>query len=236
MSDLGRLQSEISSIMDGSVSGFVEFEGEGSVVTITPTLENGTKIADYTIDETSGALYTPTYTAGENVTITDGVISAQDTTYTAGENITIEDNVISSTGGGIQYLRPTNGTNVVSNYFSETKKYYQQIRSTSGYEGYTYSINYDFELDANYRIEFDYKNSIGRFNTNYPWRFYVSESQITNYDVGTGTPNLPKDDIYHHLSYDFTASTKFLYLVFAMASVSEGGLNEFQNVTITKIS
>lgn len=31
----------------------------GSTVTITPTLESGTKVADYTIDETSGAIYTP---------------------------------------------------------------------------------------------------------------------------------------------------------------------------------
>lgn len=37
------------------------------------------------------------YTAGENVSISEGVISATDTTYTAGDNITIEDGVISAT-------------------------------------------------------------------------------------------------------------------------------------------
>ena len=37
-----------------------------------------------------------TYTAGDNINITDNVISAVDTTYTAGDNITITDNVISA--------------------------------------------------------------------------------------------------------------------------------------------
>jgi len=41
-----------------------------------------------------------TYTAGENVTIENGVISATDTTYTAGDNITIQNGVISASGGG----------------------------------------------------------------------------------------------------------------------------------------
>lgn len=41
-----------------------------------------------------------TLTAGENITIENGVISATDTTYTAGTNITIVDGVISATGGG----------------------------------------------------------------------------------------------------------------------------------------
>ena len=40
------------------------------------------------------------YTAGDNITISNNVISATDTTYTAGDNITIEDGVISATGGG----------------------------------------------------------------------------------------------------------------------------------------
>ena len=41
-----------------------------------------------------------TYTAGENVTISNNVISARDTTYTAGENVTISNGVISASGGG----------------------------------------------------------------------------------------------------------------------------------------
>ena len=44
----------------------------------------------------------PVLTAGNNIDISDGVISATglQPTLTAGENITIEDNVISATGGG----------------------------------------------------------------------------------------------------------------------------------------
>lgn len=38
-----------------------------------------------------------TYTAGQNITITNNEISATDTTYTAGQNITITNNVISAT-------------------------------------------------------------------------------------------------------------------------------------------
>lgn len=34
--------------------------GGGSTVTITPALESGTKVADYSIDDTSGSLYAPT--------------------------------------------------------------------------------------------------------------------------------------------------------------------------------
>lgn len=45
----------------GSLSGAISGGGSGgSDVTITPTLQSGTKIADYTIDETSGSLYAPT--------------------------------------------------------------------------------------------------------------------------------------------------------------------------------
>ena len=44
----------------------------------------------------------PKLTAGDNISITDGVISATDTTYTAGTNITIEDGVISAAGGDVE--------------------------------------------------------------------------------------------------------------------------------------
>ena len=80
-------------------------DGGGSSITITPSLESGTKVADFTIDETSGILYAPTpteYTAGTNVQISEqNVISATDTTYTAGNNITIENGVISAISGGV---------------------------------------------------------------------------------------------------------------------------------------
>lgn len=43
-----------------------------------------------------------TLTAGANIQINNGVISATDTTYTAGENITIENGVISASGGSVK--------------------------------------------------------------------------------------------------------------------------------------
>lgn len=56
----------------GSLSGSIAGGGGGggSEVTITPTLETGTKIADYTIDDTSGSLYAPDVESGSVVTIT----------------------------------------------------------------------------------------------------------------------------------------------------------------------
>ena len=49
------------SYLSGSVEGGISFiGGGGSDVTITPRLSSGTKIADYTIDDTSGSLYAPT--------------------------------------------------------------------------------------------------------------------------------------------------------------------------------
>ena len=42
-------------------------------------------------------------TAGSNITISNGTISAADTTYTAGANITIENGVISATDGDTRY-------------------------------------------------------------------------------------------------------------------------------------
>lgn len=108
----GSVRGLIDEMLTGSVAGNVNFESSGgSNVTITPTLESGTKIADFTIDEESGVLYAPTpepsieYTAGDNITISEeNVISATDTTYTAGANIQIsENNVISATSGGVNY-------------------------------------------------------------------------------------------------------------------------------------
>ena len=90
------------SSLEGYVEGLINLNGGGSNVEITPTLETGTKIAEYTIDEENGELYAPTpttYSAGENVQISEqNVISATDTTYSAGENVQIsEQNVISAT-------------------------------------------------------------------------------------------------------------------------------------------
>ena len=102
----GSVRGLIDEMLSGSVAGNIKVETSGgSTVTITPTLESGTKIADFQIDDTSGVLYAPTpeppieYTAGDNIQISEeNVISATDTTYTAGNNITIENGVISASG------------------------------------------------------------------------------------------------------------------------------------------
>ena len=107
----GSLSGVIDEMLSGSVAGNIQFESTGgSTVTITPTLESGTKIADFTIDDTDGSLYAPTpeppieYTAGDNINISEeNVISATDTTYTAGNNITIENGVISANTSGVNY-------------------------------------------------------------------------------------------------------------------------------------
>lgn len=63
----------------GSLSGSIAGGGGGgSDVTITPSLQSGTKIADYTIDDTPGVLYAPTptsLTAQLPLSISDNVIS-----------------------------------------------------------------------------------------------------------------------------------------------------------------
>lgn len=53
------MQGTIS--FDGTLSGGITGGGGGgSEVTITPTLQSGTKIADYSIDQEAGSLYAPT--------------------------------------------------------------------------------------------------------------------------------------------------------------------------------
>lgn len=84
----------------GSLSGSIAGGGSGgSDVTITPTLQSGTKIADYTIDETSGSLYAPTpeaITVSSPLSKTGSNISIDLTDYqeklTAGSYIDIDSN------------------------------------------------------------------------------------------------------------------------------------------------
>lgn len=52
-----RICSAINDLIDG---------GGGSSVTITPTLQSGTKIADYEIGGVQGSLYAPSYEDLEN--------------------------------------------------------------------------------------------------------------------------------------------------------------------------
>jgi len=54
-----------------------------SEVTVTPAKTEGDAVGTIAIDGTEYTLYATEYTAGDNVTIEDGVISAKDTTYSA---------------------------------------------------------------------------------------------------------------------------------------------------------
>lgn len=61
----------------------------------------GTKQAsgDYLTTSVASSTYQPKLTAGDNITITDGTISASQKTYTGSTNITVSDaGVISATG------------------------------------------------------------------------------------------------------------------------------------------
>lgn len=67
----------------GSLSGSIAGGGGGgSEVTITPTLQSGTKIADYTIDETSGSLYAPTQVTLPGTIVTKALRKYNDDTQT----------------------------------------------------------------------------------------------------------------------------------------------------------
>lgn len=138
----GSLNGVIDEMLSGSVAGNIRFEsaGGGSNVTITPTLESGTKIADFTIDQESGELYAPTpleYTAGDNISINDGVISATDTTYTAGDGISIEDGVISALSSGIDIteITFTQDNNIIT--LSESFRNYEFISIYARNDEYT---------------------------------------------------------------------------------------------------
>ena len=69
---------------DGSLSGSIAGGGGGggSEVTITPTLQSGTKIADYSIDEESGSLYAPTPEALPSTIVTKALRKYNDDTQT----------------------------------------------------------------------------------------------------------------------------------------------------------
>lgn len=78
---------DFSGTLRGSIAGG---GGGGSEVTITPTLQSGTKIADYTIDETSGSLYAPTpesLTAQLPISISNGIISIDLSAYMTEQEI-----------------------------------------------------------------------------------------------------------------------------------------------------
>lgn len=89
----------------------VSFKKDGTGICLTYTDASVVETQSY--DYTNGAwVYNSedktnlvNYSAGDNVNITNGVISATDTTYTAGTNITISDGVISAAAGDVWQSR-----------------------------------------------------------------------------------------------------------------------------------
>lgn len=74
----------------GTLSGGIDTGGGGSDVTITPSLQSGTKIADYSIDNVPGVLYAPTpagLTAELPLTISNNVISIDLSDYATQSDI-----------------------------------------------------------------------------------------------------------------------------------------------------
>lgn len=78
-------------IMHGGIeySGGGSGGGGGSTVTITPTLDTGIKIADFTIDGVSGELYAPQGGGGGGV-VNEKVIVMNAIQERITENITVE--------------------------------------------------------------------------------------------------------------------------------------------------
>lgn len=67
----------------GTLSGSIAGGGSGgSEVTITPTLQSGTKIADYSIDETTGSLYAPAPESLPSTIVTKALRKYNDDTQT----------------------------------------------------------------------------------------------------------------------------------------------------------
>lgn len=94
-------------------TGFLRGDGQfvpvssGSSVTITPTLFSGTKIADYSIDNTNGSLYAPTSIYYGN----NGITINQNTHYIGLDLTGVRpDYILSYNGTGIEWIPQLNYT------------------------------------------------------------------------------------------------------------------------------
>lgn len=124
--------SDVDKYLKGDGTWAAVSGGGGSTVTITPSLLSGTKVADYSINGTSGSLYAPTDT---DTNVTQTVIStnsgnyellfsgtADNTTRTegAGKNNTLKCN---PSTGNIAVSSVTISGTVTNNTDAATKKY-----------------------------------------------------------------------------------------------------------------
>ena len=112
--------------------------GGGSVVTITPALLSGTKVADFSIDGVTGSLYAPTaidtlsgLTDISITTPTDGQALIYDATTQKWKNATISSGSSSLSGlTDVSLSSPTNGQ--VLKYNSSTSKWENAAESGGG--------------------------------------------------------------------------------------------------------
>lgn len=112
--------------------------GGGSVVTITPALLSGTKVADFSIDGVTGSLYAPTaidtlsgLTDISITTPTDGQALIYDATTQKWKNATISSGSSSLSGlTDVSLSSPTNGQ--VLKYNSSTNKWENAAESGGG--------------------------------------------------------------------------------------------------------
>ena len=144
------------------------------------------------------------YTAGDNIQIVDGVISATDTTYTAGDNISIENGVISASGGTPSLYRHTLVWSNASSKYSFTfeilstsstaftKTSFQEFASTKYSNKYCLASGSYIDGDGNAhsieyvrilgnKIELDYTSLI--------------DGQISSLDANYGLTALTLNDI-----------------------------------------
>lgn len=132
------------------------------------------------------------YTAGDNIQINDGVISATDTTYTAGENITIEDGVISATGGGadlgLQFQPNQKMYNVIKAFlpYDEGSSAYKQTKwDITKLKQLLIDAGVDMTLPAGV-----YDNNQTTQNISLAFHYTVADSQMSSQMVAITPENL----------------------------------------------
>ena len=126
-----------------------------------------------------------------------------------------------------QDLVNTNATNVKEIYnllYTEGYGYHFTIAPGSGYEGLTYRIINTFTPDHTYKISFYFTNSAtGSWQTQYPWRCAIEDTNVSNYNVTAGEINLPKQAGRYLIELTFTATQATHYLVFYLSQLTTSG-------------
>lgn len=134
----------------------------------------------------------------------------------------------------IIYMYSINTSSLIFSPVDESYSFF--ITPAGGYEGMTCKIDYDFIPNSTYKISFDFTNKATSFNALYPWRFEVTNSVVTSYNVTVGTSNLPKTATTESVEFTFTATSEDMYLVFYLSSISGNPIEEsFNNLVIEQV-